>query len=151
LSRSLRLRRREKVRGWGPETAYSIVKQNIGCINVCGELGHGTAFKINLPSSEDYTLAKSAEESKKDLKETETAFLVEDEEPMPARDRPRMLGWLTYHYNEPYRLARLIRFPGTDKPESQRWTSRIPRQELKHVLTAAADACLFGRLEIIAD
>jgi len=63
----------------GLASAYGIVKNHAGFINVYSEIGHGSTFTIYLPASE-----KALKEAKKDYSEeiprgTETVLLVDDE------------------------------------------------------------------------
>jgi PAS domain S-box-containing protein len=65
--------------GLGLASAYGIVKNHGGFINVYSEVGHGSTFTIYLPASE-----KALEEAKKDYSEqiprgSETVLLVDDE------------------------------------------------------------------------
>ena len=64
--------------GLGLASAYGIIKNHSGIIQVYSEKGHGTTFNIYLPAS----TAKSAKEEVKAelLKGKETILLVEDEE-----------------------------------------------------------------------
>ena len=65
--------------GLGLASAYGIIKNHSGFINVYSEKGHGTTFNIYLPASE-----KEAIEEKKaavdTLRGTETVLFVDDEE-----------------------------------------------------------------------
>jgi CheY-like chemotaxis protein len=65
--------------GLGLASAYGIIKNHGGFINVYSEIGHGSTFTIYLPASE-----KAIKEAKKDYSEeiprgTETVLLVDDE------------------------------------------------------------------------
>ncbi len=64
--------------GMGLASAYGIIKNHNGIINVYSEKGHGTAFKIYLPAS-DKTVPKEKPKAQKLLKGTETILLVDDE------------------------------------------------------------------------
>jgi two-component system cell cycle sensor histidine kinase/response regulator CckA len=65
--------------GLGLASAYGIIKNHNGIINVYSEEGHGTTFKIYLPASKKQVVAeKPAFEAV--LKGRETILLVDDEE-----------------------------------------------------------------------
>ena len=64
--------------GMGLASAYGIIKNHNGIINVYSEKGHGTTFKIYLPAS-DKTVPKEKPKAQKLLKGTETILLVDDE------------------------------------------------------------------------
>lgn len=64
--------------GMGLASAYGIIKNHNGFINVYSEKGHGTTFKIYLPAS-DKTVPKEKPKTQKLLKGTETILLVDDE------------------------------------------------------------------------
>jgi CheY-like chemotaxis protein len=64
--------------GMGLASAYGIIKNHSGIINVYSEKGHGTTFKIYLPASDKKVATKSAKPQKL-LKGTETIMLVDDE------------------------------------------------------------------------
>lgn len=64
--------------GMGLASAYGIIKNHNGIINVYSEKGHGTSFKIYLPAS-DKTVPKEKPKTQKLLKGTETILLVDDE------------------------------------------------------------------------
>jgi PAS domain S-box-containing protein len=65
--------------GLGLASAYGIIKNHNGIIDVYSEKGHGTIFKIYLPAS-DKTVAKEKALVQKLIKGTETILLVDDEE-----------------------------------------------------------------------
>ncbi|MBW2411988.1 MAG: PAS domain S-box protein [Deltaproteobacteria bacterium] len=64
--------------GMGLASAYGIIKNHNGIINVYSEKGHGTTFKIYLPAS-DKTVPKEKAKAQKLLKGSETILLVDDE------------------------------------------------------------------------
>ncbi|MDY6954401.1 MAG: PAS domain S-box protein, partial [Thermodesulfobacteriota bacterium] len=65
--------------GLGLASAYGIIKNHGGIINVQSELGHGTAIDIYLPASEKEVTGE--EEPSVDILEgTETVLLVDDED-----------------------------------------------------------------------
>jgi PAS domain S-box-containing protein len=64
--------------GMGLASAYGIIKNHNGIINVYSEKGHGTIFKIYLPASDKKVATESAKPQKL-LKGTETIMLVDDE------------------------------------------------------------------------
>jgi len=67
--------------GLGLSTIYGIVKQNGGLINVYSEVGHGTTFKIYLPSLKTEPLEEGPAEEPQQLPGgTETVLMVEDED-----------------------------------------------------------------------
>jgi len=65
--------------GLGLASAYGIIKNHSGFINVYSEKGQGTVFTIYLPSSEK-EVKKDEELSERVLRGTETILLVDDEE-----------------------------------------------------------------------
>jgi len=66
--------------GLGLATVYGIVRQNGGFVNVYSELGHGTTFRIYLPTvTESPNPANEEDEPVSNLEGDETILLVEDE------------------------------------------------------------------------
>jgi len=64
--------------GMGLASAYGIIKNHNGIINVYSEKGHGTSFKIYLPAS-DKTVPEESPKTQALLRGTETILLVDDE------------------------------------------------------------------------
>ena len=80
--------------GLGLASAYGIIKNHSGMIDVASERGHGTTFTIYLPRSDkDYLKERPVPE--KTIKGNETVLLVDDEE-MVADIGERMLKKLGY-------------------------------------------------------
>ena len=75
--------------GLGLATVYGIVKQSAGHIMVYSELGHGTTFKIYLPSAEHKIGLGSGTEIEpvRPKKQAATILLVEDDEIMRSLTR----------------------------------------------------------------
>ena len=65
--------------GLGLASAYGIIKNHEGIINVYSEKGEGTTFNIYLPASEK-EIIKEEESIKELIKGTETILLVDDED-----------------------------------------------------------------------
>ena len=65
--------------GLGLASAYGIIKNHGGIINVYSEKGKGASFSIYLPASEK-EVVKEKESSEELLKGTETVLLVDDED-----------------------------------------------------------------------
>jgi two-component system, cell cycle sensor histidine kinase and response regulator CckA len=66
--------------GLGLSTAYGIVKQHEGNINVYSETGHGTTFKVFLPMASETAEKKTADAVKPELRGgRETILIAEDE------------------------------------------------------------------------
>ena len=67
--------------GMGLSTAYGIVRQHGGEINVCSKLGSGTTFRVYLPASNELAapVAKPAA-SAESIGGNEVVLLVEDED-----------------------------------------------------------------------
>ncbi|MFH1738355.1 MAG: PAS domain S-box protein [bacterium] len=66
--------------GLGLATAYGIVKQHDGWINVYSESGKGTTFKIYLPAEEEAAPRAEKKQEEEVRGGTETVLLVDDEE-----------------------------------------------------------------------
>jgi len=82
--------------GLGLATVYGILKQNSGFVNVYGELGQGTVFKIYLPRHAGQAgPAPEDGDAKLDLRGHETILLVEDE-PALLKMATRMLEYQGY-------------------------------------------------------
>jgi PAS domain S-box-containing protein len=64
--------------GMGLASAYGIIKNHNGIINVYSEKGHGTTFKIYLPAS-DKTVPEENPKTQELLRGTETILLIDDE------------------------------------------------------------------------
>lgn len=78
----------EKGTGLGLSTAYGIVKQSGGSIEVYSEVSKGATFKIYFPTSDGHGEATEAVPSSPDaLTGTETILLVEDDDMMRALAR----------------------------------------------------------------
>jgi len=84
--------------GLGLATVYGIVRQSGGYIWVYGEPGHGTSFKVYLPSAEQRTGTEDAvaRPAPPPLNGSETVLLVEDEEMVRALVQ-QVLTWYGYH------------------------------------------------------
>jgi len=65
--------------GLGLASAYGIIKNHSGIINVYSEKGHGTTFKIYLPAS-DKEVSDERPPTGMPLRGTETILLVDDED-----------------------------------------------------------------------
>lgn len=70
---------KERGTGLGLASAYGIIKNHDGFINVYSEIGHGTTFTIYLPLSDRQPLEDEPQNSSI-LKGSETILLVDDEE-----------------------------------------------------------------------
>jgi CheY-like chemotaxis protein len=70
---------KERGTGLGLASAYGIIKNHDGFINVYSEIGHGTTFTIYLPLSDRQPLEDEPQNSSI-LKGAETILLVDDEE-----------------------------------------------------------------------
>ncbi|MFH1980297.1 MAG: PAS domain S-box protein [Pseudomonadota bacterium] len=65
--------------GLGLASAYGIVKNHGGMMNVYSEIGHGSAFHIYLPKADKGALGEKATQDRL-MKGSETILLVDDEE-----------------------------------------------------------------------
>ncbi len=82
--------------GLGLASAYGIIKNHSGFINVYSEKGHGTTFNIYLPASARKTSGEQEKERQADIpKGTETILLIDDESLIinVARDILKTLGY----------------------------------------------------------
>jgi signal transduction histidine kinase len=78
--------------GLGLATAYGIIKNHSGIINVYSEKGQGSTFNIYLPAS-NAVLQKERERSFHVLKGNETILLVDDEEMIINIGRQMRKDW----------------------------------------------------------
>jgi CheY-like chemotaxis protein len=85
--------------GLGLATVHGIVKQSGGHIWVYSEPGHGSCFKIYLPSVEESIAAAPAEAPAQPSRSTDTILLVEDEPALRAL-AARILRKQGYHVLE---------------------------------------------------
>jgi PAS domain S-box-containing protein len=83
--------------GLGLASAYGIIKNHNGIINVYSEKGHGTTFKIYLPASDKQVLAAhlKPEEAGGAQRGSETILLVDDEDMVAdiGKDMLEKLGY----------------------------------------------------------
>ncbi len=70
---------KERGTGLGLASAYGIIKNHDGFINVYSEVGHGTTFNIYLPMSDKQPF-KNTPQISRIVKGSETILLVDDEE-----------------------------------------------------------------------
>lgn len=70
---------KERGTGLGLASAYGIIKNHDGFINVYSEVGHGTTFNIYLPMSDKQPF-KDTHQISRIVKGSETVLLVDDEE-----------------------------------------------------------------------
>jgi len=80
-------REQGKGSGLGLATVYGMVKQSRGYIWVYSEPGHGTLFKVYLPSAEVAAAAVAQVRDARDIRGWETVLLVEDEDAVRALSR----------------------------------------------------------------
>jgi CheY-like chemotaxis protein len=80
--------------GLGLASAYGIIKNHKGFINVYSEKGEGTTFNIYFPASEKEAV-KEKEKDEELIRGTETVFLVDDEDIIldVAKDILKTLGY----------------------------------------------------------
>lgn len=83
---------KERGKGLGLATSYSIIKRHDGYITVESQLGVGTAFHIYLPASPDAVLAEKAEEEKPFI--SRGRILVMDDEEIVRMVATEMLSTL---------------------------------------------------------
>lgn len=83
---------KERGKGLGLATCYSIIKRHDGYITVESQLGVGTAFHIYLPASPDAVLAEKAEEEKPFI--SRGRILVMDDEEIVRMVATEMLSTL---------------------------------------------------------
>ena len=80
--------------GLGLASAYGIIKNHGGCINVYSEKDHGTTFNIYLPAS-DKAIIEEVKPAGGTLNGTETVLFVDDEEVLTETAEP-LLGAFGY-------------------------------------------------------
>jgi hypothetical protein len=100
--------------GLGLAMVYGIVKQSGGHVWVYSEVGHGTTFKIYLPSA-DKKLANGQEKHEEELprrREGTTVLLAEDDVVMRRLTRKMLEGTATKFWKR--------------KMERRRWKSSAP-------------------------
>jgi CheY-like chemotaxis protein len=66
--------------GLGLASAYGIIQNHGGVINVYSEEGQGTTFNVYLPASEKAIMTREKDPADEILKGTETLLLVDDED-----------------------------------------------------------------------
>ncbi|MCK5519666.1 MAG: PAS domain S-box protein [Candidatus Marinimicrobia bacterium] len=90
--------------GLGLATAYGIIKQNNGYINVYSEIGIGTTFRIYWPVFKNFkTVETDSRETKVTLTGTESIVLIEDDKDIVTMVEKGLtkLGYKVISYSDP--------------------------------------------------
>jgi two-component system cell cycle sensor histidine kinase/response regulator CckA len=83
---------KSKGTGLGLATAFGIIKQHLGHIDVCSELGKGSIFRVFLPATEDSAETRVEIEEAPVRGGTETILLAEDHEGLRKMSHEALTG-----------------------------------------------------------